>query len=276
MYLLIKQNVKRLREKKNTWIILLIYLLLGIGNYMAIHSGMPFANPNFEFVTSFWEYFVSVQGGGSGIMFVVLPLLVTLSTGEFFIEKRHSSILSYGLIRSSKRTYIRNEIFATGITSFIFVSFAQVILLISALFFTRIGVVDPDQGMIFFAERLLYNAPLIYVLLIIINSSLMAFFFSTFSIWLSIIFKNKYSAMMLPFVAFIGVSMVLMTLPVIFGPYVRIWYEYAPLVMAGDYVSQTPNVLAVPAYWIFGSLLMYVVVTVTFKASFRQEKLLLQ
>ena len=276
MYLLLKQNIKRLLTKKSTWIIFSIYIVLGIGNYLLIHSANPFANPNFEFVTSFFEYFVMSQGGGSGFMFIVLPLLVTLSTGGFFIEKRHSSILSYSLIRSNAGKYIRNEVLSTGITSFLFVFCAQTLLFACSLFFSRIGVVDTTQGMIFFATDLLYKAPLFYVLIIIVNSSLMAFFFSTFSICLSILFKNKYSAIMLPYVLLMGFSMVLMFLPFIFGLDARVFYDYAPLIMAGDYISIDTYGWLVSAYWIAGNFFMYMIVSMVFKNTFRREKLIIQ
>jgi hypothetical protein len=275
MGVLLKQNIKGLLVKKSTWFILLSYLLLGLGNYAFIHSGFPFLNPNFEFTTSFWEYFIMAQGGGSGFLFVVLPLLVTLSTGDFFIKKRHSSILSYSLIRSSASKYIRNEIISTGITSFIFVFFAQTLLLLSALFFSQIGTVDSQQGMIFFASNILYQAPAIYVLLIIINSSLMAFFFSTLSIGLSIILKNKYSAIMLPYVGFIGGSEILMTLPMIFGLKAKNFYDYAPLAMSGDYITLEISAWIIPMYWIVGSILIYTIVLRVFKNALKQGKLLL-
>lgn len=275
MVLMLKQNIKWLLSKKSTWFVLLTYLLLGIGNYMFIHSGMPFANPSFKFATSFWEYFIMAQGGGSGFLFVILPLLVTLSTGDSFIKKRHSSILSYSLTRSSVLKYIRNESISTGITSFIFVFFSQTLLLMCALLFSQISAVDVEQEMIFFASDLLYKAPLIYVLLIIVNSGLMAFFFSMLSICLSIIFKNKYSAIMLPYVTFIGGSQMLMVLPMLFGVGARVFYEFSPLVIAGDYISIDVNMWIIPAYWSICIVLMYKIVLVVFKSALRRGKLLL-
>jgi len=249
--------------------------LLGVGNYIFVHSGFPFANPDFEFATSFWEYFIRAQGGGDGFLFVMLPLLVTLSTGDFFIKKRHSSILSYSLTRTSVSKYIKNEVIATGITSFIFVFFAQMLLLLVALCFSQIGTVDVGQEMIFFATSILYKAPLVYILLIIINSSLMAFFFSTLSIGLSIIFKNKYSAIMLPYVGFIGISEMLMTFPMFFGLKAKIFYDYAPLVMSGDYITLAIHAWIVPMYWVVGSAVMYIIVLGMFKNALKQGKLLL-
>ncbi|MCL1990926.1 MAG: hypothetical protein FWG67_08570 [Defluviitaleaceae bacterium] len=275
MKAILQQKLKKLISKKSTWLIIIIYLTVGIGNYWFIHSEHPWANPYFEFNTSFFEYFVLIQGGGSGFMFILLPLLVTLSTGDSFIKTRRSSILSYGLMRTNLVSYIRNEVLSTGMISFIFVALCQFLLFFFSLFFTQIAIVNAEQGMIIYAVELLNAAPLIYILLIIFNSSLMAFFFSTFTIGLSILFKSLYSAILLPYLIFIGLSEMMMTMPLITPFYGKWFYNLAPLNMVGGYIWLTFSIFAVPMYWLVLNAGAYVVVANYFKHAFRKEKLLL-
>lgn len=276
MKTMINQKLRLLYLKKTTWIAIIVYLIAGLTNYWLIHSELPWANPYFEFNTSFYEYFIQIQGGASGFMLLLLPLLVTLSTGDFFIKNRRSSILSYSLTRTNLKTYIKKELVSTGIISFLFVVVCQLLLLVCALLFTQITTVNPDQGLVTFAVDFLYRMPILYVLMIIINSGLMAAFFSSFTIGISIAFKNIYSAMLLPYLIFIGISEIMMTMPLILDSSLGQWlFRFSPLAMTGDYVSSLLPLMSVPIYWLILNIATYSIVSTYFKESFMKEKLIL-
>lgn len=272
---LLKDDIRRVVLKKSTWFALLFFILVAGVNIRFIYSELPIANPNYDPFSAF-EYFVSIQGGGSGFLFLLLPLVVTLTTGDFFIRERLSSILSYSLMRTDNvKVYIRNRIISLGITSFLFTFFIQLVLLLGLLLLFPVTTPNLDQGMVSYAENLFINNPLIYSLIIIFNSALMAFFFSCFSVLISLYSKNIYTAIMLPYVIFIGASEILMTLPLFLNE-IGIWfYNIAPLNMAGDYITNSFHLLTVPLYWIVLIVVCIMIISLTFKNRFKKEKLLI-
>lgn len=274
MVRLLKEDIKRLALKKTTWFALLLYILTAGGNVIFIRSELPLTNPNYNPFSAF-EYFISVQGGGSGFLFLLLPLTVALTTGDFFIGERLSSILSYSLIRAgSIKSYIRNRIISLGITSFLFTFFLQLLLLLSLSVLFPVSKPSLDQGIVYYAVDLFINNPLIYSFIIIINSALMAFFFSCISILISIYSKNLYSAIMLPYIIFIGVSELLMTFPLFLQTNGALFYNIAPLNMAGDYITNSFPLVTVPLYWMILIIICIKITIIVFKNRFKNEKLL--
>ncbi|MGH0567367.1 hypothetical protein CN394_14340 [Bacillus anthracis] len=271
----LKMDIRRLVTKKSTWFVLILFLLAGYGNFMLIRSEEPTGNPDYVSMSGF-EYFVSSQGGGSGLLLVILPLLVTLATGDSFIRERRSSILSYSLMRINIDSYIKNRMLSLAITSSVFMFFCQLLLLILALCYFPVTKPSINQGIVEYAANLFVNNPGIYCFIILINSACMAFFFSLFSIIISIIFQNLYAAVMLPYVLFIGISSILMSFPSIFGLDAIVFYNFAPMTMSGDYISKSIHWTIVPIYWVILSLFCFKIGVSMFVRKFQGEKLLLK
>lgn len=272
---LLKKDIKRLALKKTTWFALLLFILITGVNLKFIHSELPTSNPYYDPLSAF-EYFVSIQGGGSGFLLLLLPLGVTLTTGDFFIRERLSSILSYSLIRADNiKVYIRNRIISLGITSFLFIFFLQLILFIGTLVLFPVTKPKLDQGIVYYAVDLFINSPLIYSFIVIINSALMAFFFSCISVLISLYSNNLYTAIMLPYVIFIGVSEILMSFPMFLGIKGILFYNISPLNMAGDYITNSFHWAIVPLYWIILSIICIKIIIIMFMNRFQKEKLLI-
>lgn len=273
IYRFIQDCLKSLIKKKFTWMAFFFYLLIAAGNIMFIRSEEPVGNPYFT-PTSAFEYFVMIQGGGSGVLMVFLPLLVTLATGDFFIKERRSSLLSYSLMRTSLRQYIRSKVLSIGFSSFLFLFFCQLLLFISLLLI--FPLTKPGVDNINYATDLLVHNPWIYCLLIILNSALMAFFYSCLTIIIGIIFQNLYVSIMLPYVCFIGLSEIFMSFPLFLdGKLGAFFYDFAPMAMAGDYITSTFYWAVIPLYWIALGGLSYLFVIWLFEWKFQREKLLL-
>ncbi|MFS0647362.1 hypothetical protein [Siminovitchia sp. 179-K 8D1 HS] len=273
IYRFIQECLKRLIKKKFAWVALFSYLLIAAGNILFIRSEEPVGNPYFT-PTAAFEYFVMIQGGGSGVLMFFLPLLVTLATGDFFIKERRSSLLSYSLMRTSMRQYIRSKVLSIGVSSFSFLFFCQFLLFISLLWI--FPLTKPGVDNIHYATDLFVHNPWIYCLLIILNSALMAFFYSCLTIIIGIIFQNLYVSIMLPYVCFIGLSQVFMSFPLLLdGEQGALFYDLAPMSMAGDYITSTFYWAVIPLYWIVLGGLSYLLVMWLFEWKFKREKLLL-
>ncbi len=273
-YRILKEDIKRFLFNKNTLIAFIMYFAICVLNIYFIRSELPLSNPSYKHPSAF-DYFVIIQGGGSGFLFVLLPLIVTLSTGDLFIKERTTSILSYSLIRVSKKRYIVNKITSIGIGSFLFLLLTQLILLFALMIvFPISSLVTPNEN-VYYALNLFIKNPFLYCLLIAINSSLMAIFFSILSIIISIYIKNIYASLILPYVTFIGISQVLMAFPMIFEEKGIIVYNLSPLVMTGDYITNSFEWFIVPIYWIVLIFIIFRITTYCFINRFKNEKLLL-
>lgn len=270
-----KQDVKKLLASYTTWISFIIYLIIAFANILLVYSEQPTANPMYESMSSF-DYFVSVQGGGSGFLFIFLPLAITLATGDFFIKERRSSMLSYSLVRTGSKQYIWTKITVFGTLSFLFVFVIQAILLIVTMTFFPFKLPALDQGIVFYAAPLFLNQPFLYCLLIILNQSLMAFFYSCLSIFFSILFKNLYVAVMLPYVFFIGISQFLQAMPMFSDELGLLLYNMSPLTMTGDFITKSFNWSIVPLYWVVLILVMIPLISYIFNKKFTKETLILR
>ncbi|MCU9809628.1 hypothetical protein LEQ06_16600 [Paraclostridium sp. AKS46] len=166
-------NLRNVIKRKTTIISMLLILASAISNYLLIVSEQP----NINSLSSF-EYFTAIQGGGAGLLFVVLPITLTLLTGDIFIKERNSSLISFSLVKSDIETYIKNKLLSLGAINFLFLVSAQILILICALVIFPVKSSHIDQGYAIFAKDLLYSNPLLYCSIIIFNSGLMSIFFS--------------------------------------------------------------------------------------------------
>lgn len=271
----LKEDIKRVLLRKTTWFSILFFALIVVVNVMFIRSELPLSNPNYEPFSAF-EYFISIQGGMSGFVHLILPLVVTVTVGDFFISERLSSMLSYSLTRSDTvKSFIQNRMISLGITSFLSTLVVQLFILIGLLILFPVTKPSIDQGIVYYAVGLFESNPLIYSLIIIINSALMACFFSFFSLMISLYAKNFYAAILLPYVIFIGASEILMTLPLLIGEVGLFFYNIAPLNMGGDYITNSFHWLTVPLYWIGLSAISIKLIPILAQNRFKKEKLII-
>lgn len=274
LYRCISEDLKRLIMKKTAWLSAIVYVAIGYGNFVFIMSEQPFVNPNFIQPSAF-EYFVQAQGGGSGFLIILLPFLVTLGTGDFLIKEKQSSMMSYYLTICSNMAYIRNRIISLGLTSFVFIFVCQMFLFCVALFLFPIEMpLEQNQGMIFYALDLLMSNPWLYTFIIIINSCLMAFCFSTISIAVSLVVRNFYAAVMLPYFLFVVFSEILNGLPLIFGIQSLPFHHFSPSGMVGSYISIHDKLFVVPLYWILFGGLSTILTTIVFFYRLKTDKLI--
>lgn len=263
-------DLKTIMLRKTTIVSILAILTCAIVNYFVIINEQP----NISSMSSF-EYFVSIQGGASGLLFIILPLSLTLSTGDIFTKERNSSLISFSLVRVNREKYIKNKVLSLGAINFLFMIFCQVLILICALIIFPVKSSNINQGYVLFAKSLLYSNPIIYSVIIILNAGLMSIFFSFLSIIISLLFKKLYAAIMLPYIVFIGFSELLMSMPSIIGIKGIIFYYFSPLAMTGDYIAKDLSIPSISIYWMILIMLSYRGSIYLFNKKFKNETLFL-
>lgn len=267
-------NIKLFASRKNFILSIFITVLIAIVNIFFIKSQQPVSNSLIEPMTSF-EYFVNVQGGASGFLCLVLPLSVTFATGDIFIKEKKSSIMSYSLMRTNIDTYIKKRLFYIGATSFLFVFLVQCLI----FFITLILFPANDPGLnhdtVIYGKDLFLSNPWVYCFIVLITSSLMAFWFSSFSIFIDIFINNLYVSLMMPYILLIGISQTLMAFPMLIGLKGRLIYNMAPLVLNGDYFTVNFDLWIPPLYGLLMSIISFYVSVYFFKKRFHKEKIIM-
>lgn len=267
-------NVHSLINKKSVWIAMLLFIVISLLNYEFIKSEEPIANPNYT-PSSAFHYFVFAQGGGSGFLFVFLPLFVAIATGDLFIRERKSSYLMFSIMRTDIVTYIKSKTVSIGICSALIMAFAQTLLLIYTLIVFPVSLPDPNNTVPYFAKNIYLNSPLLYCFMLILNSSVMAFFMGTFSVLFSVILDNIYAAILAPYILFIGFSEILMSAPLFDDSNLsHALYSFAPLAMSGDYITIEYSWWVVPIYWIILSVIITLLTIIVFNKKYEKEKLI--
>lgn len=271
---MIKMDFHSIISKKSVWIAIILFYVISLLNYEFLKSEEPIANPYYIPSPAF-HYFVFAQGGGSGFLFVFLPLFVAIATGDLFIRERNSSYLMFSLMRTDINTYIRSKIISIGICSAVIMALSQLLLLSYTLIVFPVNLPDPSSTVPYFAENIYLNSPLLYCLILILNSSAMAFFMGTLSILFSVILNNLYAAILAPYVLFIGFSEILMSAPLIYDSNLSYaFYSLAPLVMSGDYITIDYSWWVVLIYWIVLTIIIALLSILIFNKTYEKEKLI--
>lgn len=271
---IIKENMHAIIGKRSTWMALGLFFLIALLNIAFLKSEEPIGHPLYTPSPAF-HYFVSAQGGGSGFLFIFLPLFLSLVTGDLFITERKTSYMMFSCARMNVNTYISKKIMTIGLTSFIVLALAQTILLVYTIIAFPLVPPDPEQGVIYFAQKFFLEAPFLYSFLIIINSSLMAFFMGVLSVLSGIIFKNYYAAILTPYLLFIAISEILMSLPLVLNErFSSISYATAPLVMSGDYITLDFSWWVPIVYWLVLIVLFVLITLYVAEKNFKKERLI--
>ncbi len=264
-------NMKVFLFRKNVFVSLLITIILSLLNIILIKLEQP-QNILIPKMTSF-EYFVNVQGGASGTLFLVLPLSVSVATGGIFIKEKKSSIMSYGLTRINVRTFIKRKLIYIGSISFSFMFICQLSIFMIALLLFPNNNPDASQGLIVFGRDLLVSNPWLYSFIIILNSCLMAFWFSSLSIIISIYSNNLYTCLMLPYILLMSISQIMMAFPALIGLKGIFIYNMAPLVLSGNYITIDFNIFTPTIYGITANIILFIIAVYSFEKRFKHERL---
>lgn len=265
-------NIKIFLFRKDIFFSLFITIILAVLNILFIKSEQP-QNLLIPQMTSF-EYFINVQGGASGILYLLLPLSVSIATGGIFIKQKKSSIISYSLTRVNIKTFIKRKLIYIGSASFLFMLICQGFIFIITLLLFPNNNPDAGQGLIIYGKDLLSSNPWVYSFIIILNSCLMAFWFSSFSIVIGIFLNNLYASLMLPYILLMGISQIMMAFPALIGLKGIFIHNMAPLVLAGDYITTQINIFTPIIYAIAMNIAMFFIAVYFFEKRFKKEKII--
>lgn len=269
-------NLDMLKLNKNKFIISSFVLVVcGMLNMFSIQGQQVsyVNNSNFPQMTSF-EYFLNIQGDAVGFLHMLYFLTITLAIGDIFIKEKKSSVLYFSLVRTDIKKYIREKIVSIGFTSVLFILFSQIILLIISMILYSSNSPSISQDYVLYINKEFFsNHPLIYCFIVIFNSCIMAFAYSCFTIFISIIFNNIYVILTLPYLINVGVSIFMTSFPMYFGKTGYYIYNLSPTILAGAYISDSISFIYPILYWLILSLIFYKLSVVAFENRFKNEKL---
>ncbi|WP_027701293.1 hypothetical protein [Metaclostridioides mangenotii] len=264
-------DIKLILKRRRVIFSALIAIILATLNLFWIGNDMIWTKS----ITGF-EYFAYLNSG-DGIVGIIYPLFISLVVGDLFIKEKRSSVLSYKITRLNSNDYIKKKVYSVGASSFIYMFFIQIIILVISLIIFKTGIPLRSQKNIYFCTEMLYNNPFVYCLVLILNSSLMASFMGVFTVFLSIIFKRLYAALILPYIIFMGITEFLTGFPLwIGGDLGQVFFKYAPLNMTGQYISSLNVMTLEPTiYWIILTIIFYKLSIYYFDKKLKNETLFL-
>ena len=263
-------DIKLILKRKRVIFSALIVIILATLNLFWMGNDMIWTKSitGFEYYGFFYT--------GEGIVGILYPLVISLVVGDFFIKEKRSSVLSYNITRMNSNDYIKKKVYSIGASSFIYMFFIQIIILVISLIIFKSGNPLRSQTHIYFCTEILYNNPFIFCLILIFNCSLMASFMGVFTVFISIIFKRLYAALILPYIIFIGISEFFEGFPLwIGGDISYIFYNYAPKIMLLDYLSHDYIFIEPTAYWIILIIIFYKLSIYYFDKKLKNETLFL-
>lgn len=267
-------DILKLNKRK---LIISIFILVACGvlNMTSIQSQqvLYIDNPNIPQMTSF-EYFLNIQGDAVGFLHILYFLAITLAIGDFFIKEKKSSMLYFSLARMNIKKYIKEKIISIGFTSIVFIFLSQVLMLIIAMILFPSNLPSLSQDYVLYINKEFFSTyPLIYCFIVIFNSCIMAFAYSCFTVFISIIFDNIYIVLTVPYLFNIGISIFMTSFPMYIGRAGYYIYNLAPTILAGAYISDSFNFLYPVLYWVILSIIFYKLSIVAFENKFKKEKL---
>lgn len=144
----------------------------------------------------------------SNLFFILIPILSAISFSDSYLEDLNSGFLKNVLSRCSKRNYLHSKFFANFIVSGITIALPLLIQLIFLLA-TRPNIMpyklSGTISMGWLNLDLFFNNPLAYTLIWIFISFMFAGVISSIALGISIVLRNKFVAVIAPFIVVMGI-----------------------------------------------------------------------
>lgn len=190
-------ELKRSLTNRNTPIAVIIGILC-----MIVGTEMNLLNSNFH-TDAFYLFSFSYAHGTSSILLIIVPILVCLPFSTSYLQEKQSNFQQNIYVRINKRKYLITKVIINGLVGGLTIT---IILTISFLIFLIFKGTHSTVDLVNYLDlsgtpAYLYGiSPFLYVLVIIIGSFFGGFTFSTITLSLSTIIKNKYISLLSPFI----------------------------------------------------------------------------
>lgn len=195
MYL--KEELKRAFLSKST---LLSFILAIICIFSGCWQYLSFIDSDNNFLNAFMA---AHSSGTMSIISLVFPIIVSLPFAASYVIDLKSGFAHYIHIRIGRVKYCFIRLFVNGIVSGAILSVSFLIL-----FFTLLIIYGPNIKGDFLHETVIFkgihdNFPITYISILILNTFICGVVFSTLGLGISTFIKNKYLAVVIPFLCYL-------------------------------------------------------------------------
>ena len=231
------------------------------------HEYQGFMNPKYG---AYNKFFRAIKGTSSATFVMIAPLIISLICGDSLNIDRQQNMLPLFLARIDYQKYILKKIIALSIVGFIFV-FSVLLLsyILAAFIFPYTFPVQKDQGEPWFWGDLCLAQPYFYLLINLCIQGLIGACFSIFALFISILIKNRFVGLALPWLIYLIMTVVLEMIKL---------GRYKPIVLAGGYLyhpyySNQGTECLIPLCWLTFWALFSILTYICFRASFKKGRL---
>ncbi|MCI4252652.1 hypothetical protein MRP26_27460 [Bacillus sp. CCB-MMP212] len=195
MYL--KEELKRAFLSKST---LLSFILAILCIFAGCWQYLYFIDPDNNFLNAL---LAAHSSGTMSIISLVFPIIVSLPFAASYVIDLQSGVAHYIHIRIGRVKYCFIRLFVNGIVSGAVLSVSFLIL-----FFTLLIVYGPNVNGVFSHETVIFKeihdkSPIVYTAILILNTFICGIVFSTLGLGISTFIKNKYLAVLTPFLCYL-------------------------------------------------------------------------
>ncbi|MBN6187624.1 hypothetical protein JQN58_11910 [Aneurinibacillus sp. BA2021] len=267
LLLFLKTEIKRAFSR---WQILVAFFLLVLLFIQGIETFRPETHlPGALAFNNFYVAFLYAQGmGASAILPGVLPLIIALAAGDSMAWDRRSGYQQFILMRISRGKYIIGKLLSASLISVIFIFVSEIFMLIytfasfpNSEHMQHVNGITPK-----YASNLFIEDPFLYILLIILNTSLLAMVVSAMSVMCSIFSKNIYAVIVIPWIFFFLLQFIFYNINLA---------KFAPIDLVGLYMNSIfqYSIIEIPFIWITLWLLLCCITYLVFIRSYKARLL---
>lgn len=215
--------------------------------------------------------FLYAIGQGSTVIFPgIFPLICVLVAGDSLAWDRRTGFERFVLMRTTYTRYIFGKVISVCVLSFGFVLVSELLAYVYAfLEYPTVSKIQYVAGITpHYSQNLFLHLPLVYVMLVIVNTALFALIISLMSLAISTITKNVFIVSGVPWIFLFLLQ---------FAMYSIHYTKFAPLDLVGLYISDVNHyqTYEIPTLWVVVGILLvvsvYVLYTTKFKARSNYE-----
>ncbi|WP_199426748.1 hypothetical protein [Thermaerobacillus caldiproteolyticus] len=190
-------ELKRAFFSRNTLISqLLIFACIFIGSFEFIFHQYPGVNAIYLFMYSHSE-------GTSAILSLLFPVLVSLPFAASYVTDVRTGLINYISYRMSRKKYLLIRLLVNGLVSGYVIASSLLVSFIIFLLIKKFDVSVVDTLNIIVLRGVYEYSPVLFVLIMILNSFVCGVVFSTLALGISTFIHNHYLTIVFPFAFYI-------------------------------------------------------------------------
>lgn len=199
----LKEELRRVFTSFNTKIsLILCFLCLLIGGFDMLRL-----DPE---IIDFADTFTYAQTSGtSAFISLAFPILCCLPYSHSYVTEYKTGFINYLLSKMKKNQYIKIKLIITGFMGGTVIAVPTLLFFFICLIRKGTQLTSDSGNIIIFFKSIYFSNPVLYILILILNSFLCGTIFAILGLGISTWIQNKYAAIFLPFCFYIFSGIVL-------------------------------------------------------------------